>query len=69
MKIKIFRTIYSKAKSNNLITKATIEQYYDEKEKMFLSDRFIKGTCPKCVQMIKMVIAAMNVAHHMKYKT
>ncbi len=40
--------IYSKAKSNNLITKATIEQYYDEKEKMFLSDRFIKGTCPKC---------------------
>ena len=40
--------IYSKAKLNNLISKAIIEQYYDEKEKMFLSDRFIKGTCPKC---------------------
>ena len=45
---KFSKLIYSKAKSNNLITKATIEQYYDEREKMFLSDRFIKGTCPKC---------------------
>ena len=45
---KFSELIYIKAKSNNLITKATIEQYYDEKEKMFLSDRFIKGTCPKC---------------------
>ena len=45
---KFSELIYSKAKSNNLITKATIEQYYDEREKMFLSDRFIKGTCPKC---------------------
>lgn len=45
---KFSELIYSKAKSNNLITKAKIEQYYDEKEKMFLSDRFIKGTCPKC---------------------
>ena len=45
---KFSELIYNKAKSNNLITKATIEQYYDEKEKMFLSDRFIKGICPKC---------------------
>ena len=45
---KFSELIYNKAKSNNLISKATIEQYYDEKEKMFLSDRFIKGTCPKC---------------------
>ncbi len=40
--------IYKCAKNNNLISKANIEQYYDEKEGMFLSDRFIKGTCPKC---------------------
>ena len=40
--------IYKCAKNNNLISKANIEQYYDEKEEMFLSDRFIKGTCPKC---------------------
>ena len=40
--------IYECAKNNNLISKANIEQFYDEKEEMFLSDRFIKGTCPKC---------------------
>ena len=40
--------IYECAKNNNLISKANIEQYYDEKEEMFLSDRFIKGPCPKC---------------------
>ena len=40
--------IYKCAKENNLISKSNIEQYYDEKEEMFLSDRFIKGTCPKC---------------------
>ena len=40
--------IYECAKENNLISKSNIEQYYDEKEEMFLSDRFIKGTCPKC---------------------
>ena len=26
----------------------TIEQAYDETEKMFLPDRFVKGTCPRC---------------------
>jgi methionyl-tRNA synthetase len=26
----------------------TIEQAYDEQEKMFLPDRFVKGTCPRC---------------------
>ncbi len=40
--------IYESAKKNKLISKLNIEQYYDENEKMFLSDRFIKGTCPKC---------------------
>ncbi len=40
--------IYKCAKKNNLITKSNVEQYYDEKEKMFLSDRLIKGICPKC---------------------
>ena len=40
--------IYNKAKSKQLITKSIIKQLFDEKEDMFLSDRFIKGTCPKC---------------------
>ena len=28
--------------------KKTIEQLYDEEAEMFLADRFVKGTCPKC---------------------
>ena len=40
--------IYECAKNNDLISKSSIEQYYDEEEKIFLSDRYIKGTCPKC---------------------
>ncbi|MGB5689147.1 MAG: methionine--tRNA ligase [Woeseiaceae bacterium] len=30
------------------IVTRTIEQSYDEKEGMFLPDRFVKGTCPRC---------------------
>ena len=40
--------IYKCAKENNLISKMNIDQLYDKKEKMFLSDRFVSGTCPKC---------------------
>ena len=40
--------IYQKCKEGNLIFKKEIEQFYDSKEGLFLSDRFIKGTCPKC---------------------
>ncbi len=40
--------IYLEAKKNDLISKEVVEQLYDENEKMFLSDRFIKGSCPKC---------------------
>lgn len=29
-------------------TQKETEQYYDEEAKMFLADRYIKGTCPKC---------------------
>ena len=40
--------IYQKCKEGNLIFKKEIEQFYDSDEGLFLSDRFIKGTCPKC---------------------
>ena len=40
--------IYKRAKDNDLITRKTINQLYDDKESMFLSDRFVKGSCPKC---------------------
>ena len=40
--------IYLKARDNGYISRKTINQLFDESESMFLSDRFIKGTCPKC---------------------
>jgi len=31
-----------------LLTEETSEQYYDEEAKVFLADRYIVGTCPRC---------------------
>ena len=42
------KRIFLKLKENGFIEKRTISQFYDEKEKIFLPDRYIKGTCPKC---------------------
>jgi methionyl-tRNA synthetase len=41
-------TIYERNRDGGHITKRTITQAYDPVEQMFLPDRFIKGTCPKC---------------------
>ncbi|HNP63052.1 MAG TPA: methionine--tRNA ligase [Woeseiaceae bacterium] len=40
--------IYEKLRENGDIYTRTIEQSYDEKEGMFLPDRFVRGTCPIC---------------------
>ena len=40
--------IYTKLKANNKIAIKTISQLFDEEKQMFLPDRFVKGTCPKC---------------------
>ena len=40
--------IYSAAEKQGFITKKTTPQLYCEHCKMFLPDRFVKGTCPKC---------------------
>ncbi|MBO5659260.1 MAG: methionine--tRNA ligase [Duodenibacillus sp.] len=40
--------IYRKLKAADLIYTKDIEQFYDTSKGMFLADRFIKGTCPKC---------------------
>jgi methionyl-tRNA synthetase len=40
--------IYKKLREAGLIEVRAIEQYYDPVKDMFLPDRFIKGTCPKC---------------------
>ena len=38
------RKLYDEGK----FVEQTSEQYYDEEAKMFLADRYITGTCPKC---------------------
>jgi len=40
--------IYNQLKANNHISRKTIKQAFDPEKNMFLPDRFIKGTCPKC---------------------
>ncbi|MHC4929654.1 MAG: class I tRNA ligase family protein, partial [Planctomycetota bacterium] len=40
--------IYHRAHQRGSIIKKEIEQSYDEQEKMWLPDRYIKGTCPRC---------------------
>ena len=41
-------SIYNTLKENNKISSKEIDQFYDESKAMFLPDRFIKGSCPKC---------------------
>ena len=41
--------IYAKLQARGDILVETISQAYDTKAKMFLPDRYIKGTCPKCL--------------------
>ncbi len=42
------QNIYRTLRDNGHITTRTISQAYDPEANMFLPDRFIKGTCPKC---------------------
>ncbi|MCL1077353.1 methionine--tRNA ligase [Parashewanella spongiae] len=41
-------SIYLKLKENGHIKVKTISQLFDPDKSMFLPDRFVKGTCPKC---------------------
>ena len=40
--------VFRSLEENNKIIIQEIEQFFDNKKSMFLPDRFIKGTCPKC---------------------
>jgi len=44
----LVETIYQRLDRNGYIERRNIQQLYDEEEGMFLPDRFIRGTCPKC---------------------
>lgn len=40
--------IYQQCKVNGLIAVRTVRQFFDPEKQLFLADRYIKGTCPKC---------------------
>jgi len=40
--------IYKRLDANGHINRRRINQLFDPEKQMFLADRFIKGTCPKC---------------------
>jgi len=40
--------IYQRAVERGVITQGPVEQAYCEKDRMWLPDRYIKGTCPRC---------------------
>ena len=40
--------IYQRLVASNKIATRTIRQAYDPEKQLFLADRYIKGTCPKC---------------------
>ncbi|WP_318451063.1 methionine--tRNA ligase [Photobacterium leiognathi] len=40
--------VYTQLKEKGFITNRTISQLFDPEKEMFLPDRFVKGTCPKC---------------------
>jgi len=40
--------IYNRLKANGHIAQRSITQAFDPEKKLFLADRYVKGTCPKC---------------------
>ena len=46
--VELAQSIYRALVRRGLIATRTIAQFYDPVKRMFLPDRYIKGTCPKC---------------------
>ena len=40
--------IWSQLQARGLIVQRAVPRLFDEQKQMFLADRFVKGTCPKC---------------------
>ncbi|MET0292198.1 MAG: methionine--tRNA ligase, partial [Steroidobacteraceae bacterium] len=40
--------MYARLKARGVISRRTVRQAYDEQAQMFLPDRFVRGTCPRC---------------------
>jgi len=45
---KLAELIYTRLRDAGHIATRSVTQYFDPEKGMFLADRFIKGTCPKC---------------------
>lgn len=45
---RLIETFYKKFQEGNHVVSKEIQQLYCEHDKMFLPDRFVKGTCPRC---------------------
>ncbi len=45
---KLSESIYCKLRDNGHIASREINQLFDPEKQLFLADRYIKGTCPKC---------------------
>ena len=46
--IKISQDFFTNLYDSGYVTKKDIKQFYDEKQKRFLSDRYVEGICPFC---------------------
>ncbi len=46
--VELAQDIYRRLKAKGLVYSKPVEQFYDPVKAMFLPDRYIKGTCPKC---------------------
>jgi methionyl-tRNA synthetase len=44
----LVETIFERLQAGGFVVHRPISQYFDEQEGMFLPDRFLRGTCPKC---------------------
>ena len=40
--------LYARLKAGGYITRRAVRQAYDEQAQMFLPDRYVRGTCPRC---------------------
>ena len=46
--VELSQDVYRKLRARGLVYGKPVEQFYDPVKAMFLPDRYIKGTCPKC---------------------
>jgi len=46
--VRFTHEIYAKLRDGGYIARRTVRQAYDEQAGMFLPDRYVRGTCPRC---------------------